>query len=112
MITLTHAQWTQEAVRRYGPDPRAWKFRCPSCGHAASVAEWEAARVPENTAFSCIGRTMPEAVTKGRAFGKSGGPCNYAGGGLFKLNPIQVEFAGGKQEKYFDFADEPLQVPA
>ncbi|MBA9071867.1 hypothetical protein FHR71_005660, partial [Methylobacterium sp. RAS18] len=36
------------------------------------------------------------------------GPCNYAGGGLFKLNPVIVTGPDGSEHAMFDFADRPL----
>lgn len=57
MQTMTHAEWLAEATRRFGDDPMAWKFVCPSCGHIASVQDWKDAGAPEGAvAFSCIGR--------------------------------------------------------
>ena len=41
MQTMTHAEWLAEATRRFGDDPMAWKFVCPSCGHIASVQDWK-----------------------------------------------------------------------
>ncbi|AZO39687.1 hypothetical protein EJ076_00005 [Mesorhizobium sp. M7D.F.Ca.US.005.01.1.1] len=37
-------------------------------------------------------------------------PCDYAGGGLFKLNPIHVDDGQPEPHTVFDFADDPLQV--
>lgn len=82
--------------------PMNWKFRCPSCGHVASVQDWKNAGAPENAAaFSCVGRWLQE---RKEAFTKNG-PCNYAGGGLFRLNPVKLE---GMDVGPFDFADDPL----
>jgi len=98
---LTHEAWTQEARLRFGKDPREWKFVCPSCGHVASAREWKAAGASEGeVAFSCIGRLLPEAKT----LGEKPGPCNYAGGGLFKLNPVRVTMPDGRELEVFEFA--------
>lgn len=95
---MTHAEWKAEAVRRFGPDSNEWRFVCPCCGHVASVKDWRAAGAKDGEiAFSCIGR---RAATAREAFDKGKGPCNYAGGGLFKLNPTEVD-----GEKYFAFAE-------
>jgi hypothetical protein len=55
-------------------------------------------------AFSCVGRY---SGANGEAFNskKLGRPCNYAGGGLFKLNPVRVVDGEGKEHDVFAFAD-------
>lgn len=66
----------------------------------------KAAGVPHSAmAFSCIGRWLPE---KSEAFSDSPGPCNYAGGGLFRLNPVTIVNADGTESQVFDFAERPL----
>lgn len=105
---MTLDEWNAEGERRFGPDKMKWRFVCPSCGHVASVEDWKNAGAPEGAvAFSCIGRYTGAG---GENFGKlNGGPCNYAGGGLFKLNPVQVDGGEepGSEYKIFDFADPP-----
>jgi hypothetical protein len=90
MIEMTKDEWETKGQKRFGPDKMQWKFICPCCGHIASVAEWQAigAAVGE-VAFSCIGRHMDKP--REALGGKGKGPCNYAGGGLFKLNPVSVD---------------------
>lgn len=108
MQTITHAEWTAEAKRRFGDDPMAWRFVCPSCGHVASVKDWRDAGAPEGAvAFSCIGRYTgdPKSATD-KAFKQGCGPCNYTGGGLFRLNPVQVVLeADGETIPTFAFAE-------
>lgn len=70
-----------------------WRFVCPICGYAASLQEWKDAGAPPGAwAFSCVGRWKNTPVSD--AFGPgpkvTGGPCNYAGGGLFRMNPVQI----------------------
>ena len=105
---MTHAEWVAEGKRRFGPHTHKWQFVCPACGHVASVQDWQDADAPETAvAFSCVGR-WTEA--KRQAFGGDGpGPCNYAGGGLFAINPIAVE-KDGKIHRVFDFSD-PEDIP-
>lgn len=87
-IRLTHDEWIAEAEMRFGPDAMKWQFECPACHHIASVQDYKDAGCPEDVvAFSCIGRWMP---IRRDAFKSGEGPCNYAGGGLFKLNPVTV----------------------
>lgn len=105
---LTHDEWKAEAVAKFGPDAMAWKFVCPSCGHVASVQDWKDAGAPEGAiAFSCIGRYKgdPKAAAD-NAFRNAGGPCNYTGGGLLALNPVDVEFNDGVVQ-VFEFAEAP-----
>lgn len=87
---MTHFEWFAEGERLFGPGIMQWRFVCPSCGHIASVQDWKDAGAPEGAvAFSCIGRYLPE---RSEAFGGQGsGPCNYTGGGLIRLNPVDVE---------------------
>ncbi len=99
-------EWRAEAVRRFGPDPMDWRFVCPSCGYEALVSDWKAVGAKEGEiAFSCIGRHMK---TSREAFGEKGrGPCNYAGGGLFAINPVSIE---GRKFNVFAFASKPILV--
>lgn len=103
---MTYEEWTNEAMRRFGPNSLAWKFVCPSCGHVASVKDWKDAGASDGAiAFSCVGRFLAGKKDADKnTFGKGGGPCTYAGGGLFKLNPVEVNF-NGKVLSVFAFAD-------
>jgi hypothetical protein len=92
--TLTHEEWVAEGTRLFGPDTMQWRFVCPVCGYIATGNEWLAAGAPAGAiGFSCVGRW-----TGGRgAFeGNGPGPCNYAGGGLFHLNPVRVTNVGAR----------------
>jgi|SRR5687767_212614 len=110
MRKVTSEQWEAEGRSLYGDDKMNWKFRCPSCGHVASVADWKAAGASQGeVAFSCVGRHL-NANDKA-TFGRSGGPCNYAGGGLFKINPVTVD-DGTFKHSMFEFADHlPQRTP-
>lgn len=98
---MTQDEWRAEAVKRFGSDPMEWRFVCPACGHVAAVKDWKAIGATEGeVAFSCVGRHMDksrEAFTEK----KQSGPCNYAGGGLFRLNPVEVD----GHERVFAFAE-------
>jgi hypothetical protein len=99
--TTTAAEWRAEAARLFGPDPGGWRFVCPSCGHVASVRSWEdLGATPGEIGFSCVGRHMPSARD---AFTGGPGPCNYAGGGLFQINPVSVTTDAGVV-RVFEFA--------
>jgi len=108
-IVYTREEWLAESVRRFGEDVNNWRFICPSCGYIARVKEWRDLDAHNSTAISCIGRyTNPPS--KQTIFSKTGGPCNYAGYGLFKLNPIKVvtkEDDGSEHDSFaFDWAYE------
>lgn len=100
---MTHAEWVAEGDKLFGHDTDAWRFECPVCKHVASVGDYKAAGAPEAAvAFSCIGRWLENARP---AFEERGvGPCTYAGGGLFKLNPVTVVDLGGRKHHVFAFA--------
>lgn len=86
---MTYAEWKAEGERRFGPDMMKWKFICPVCKHVASVQDWKDAGASEGEiGFSCVGRHIPGSKDAFRDEGT--GPCTYAGGGLFKLNPVTV----------------------
>ncbi len=119
--TILHADWKAEARRRYGDHAGDWKFRCPVCGYVATASEWTQRGAQSSVAFSCVGRWLRKGevardVYDGRSTVQ---PCNYAGGGLFKLNPVHVIMRGESAEaggrtrdphvlQVFDFADDPL----
>lgn len=99
-VTMTEAEWNAEGERLFGKDRMQWRFECPCCHHIASVEDWQKAGASEGeVAFSCVGRHSKEPRD---AFAKGAGPCNYAGGGLFRLNPVTVG-----DHHVFAFAGEP-----
>jgi hypothetical protein len=108
---VTHSAWIEEAKQRFGSDPKAWRFVCPSCAHVASVQDWMDAGAEQGAvAFSCIGRYLGKGTvavdTTQADFKRGGGPCNYTGGGLIGLNPVSVDFEDGSQPRpTFEFAD-------
>jgi len=108
MKKIKYVEWKAEGQRMFGEDKRTWRFVCPSCGHIASVQDWMDAGAPDGAvAFSCIGRyTGDGKVAADKAFKHAGGPCNYTGGGLFGLNPVEVYFEDGSEPiRAFAFAD-------
>lgn len=101
---LTHAAWLTEAKERFGPDPDLWAFACPSCGHVSTIRDWKNSGAGEGEfAFSCVGRALGAKAE----LGTKRGPCNYAGGGLFRLNPVHVVMPDGGTRQTFEFADVP-----
>ena len=102
--TMTLEEWKTKGRELFGDDQCEWKFKCPVCGYVASVKDWKDAGATEGmVAFSCIGRLQDKCRD---AFeGKGSGPCSYAGGGFFKLNPIMVIDPDGNEHQMFEFAD-------
>lgn len=100
---ITEAEWNKEGEALFGKDRMSWAFRCPVCRHVATPRDWQKAGASAGEiAFSCVGRHVIGARS---AFGESGpGPCNYAGGGLFAINPVRVTTADGKTYYMFEFA--------
>lgn len=104
---MTYQQWNDEGARLFGPDKMNWRFKCPACGHVAATTDYRDAKATEGAiGFSCVGRW---SGVKREAFGNGPGPCNYAGGGLFKLNPLKVTDMDGNEHDMFAFA-EPQSV--
>lgn len=100
---MTHEEWKAKAVELFGADKMKWRFVCPSCGHVTSVQDWKDAGATEGAvAFSCVGR-WTNASDKS-TFRGEGGPCMYAGGGLFRLNPVTVTFPDNTTHEVFAFA--------
>ena len=101
---MTLDEWNAEGERRFGTDRLNWKFKCPACKHVASVRDYKEAMAPEGAVgFSCIGRwtgALREAFEGKR---ERPGPCNYAGGGLIGLNPVEI-VVGDKSHRMFEFA--------
>ena len=99
---LVYDEWHSEGVSLFGPDEMKWRFTCPSCGYVATPEDWKNAGAPSGAvAFSCVGRWRPEST--GVIFNKNGGPCNYAGGGLFGLNPVHILRPDGETHNIFAF---------
>ena len=99
----SHDDWLAEATRRFGADALEWRFRCPACGHEQAIRECKEAGMPvDAVAFSCVGRWIEGSKDAFERTGK--GPCTYAGGGLFRLNPITVVLPDGKERTVFAFA--------
>jgi hypothetical protein len=103
-MVMQHADWLAEGEQRFGADTMQWRFKCPSCGHVASVQDWLDAGAPPGTvAFSCVGRYT--GADGSNAFKHAGGPCNYTSGGLFVINRLSVMKEDGKLTPVFEFAE-------
>ena len=102
-------EWQEEGKRLFGADIMKWRFRCPMCGHVASVQDFKDAGADSpNAAFQeCIGRYTgqgsPDSV-KGNPNG-----CNWAAYGLFGIPNGKgrlVLAEDGTVVEAFDFARE------
>lgn len=101
---ISYAQWVEEGEKKFGPDKMKWKFVCPMCGHVATGEDWKAAGAPAGSiGFACIGRWQENPRDAFRAVGK--GPCNYTGGGLFRLNPVTIVVSEDEKHTYFEFGE-------
>lgn len=106
---LTHAQWMAEGNARFG-GASSWAFVCPSCGRVQTVFELMQAKVPQASwGFSCIGRWLEKASA---AFSGEPGPCNYAGGGLITVNPVEVLLDNGKVIGVFEWGPAAAEAPS
>jgi hypothetical protein len=105
IIKMTREEWEAEGKKRFGENFKNWKFKCPVCKYVASAEDYLAANAPEShIGISCIGRSIPDEVYKAFGSNKKGvkkGPCDYAGYGLFQLNPIEII---GENIRAFEFA--------
>jgi hypothetical protein len=107
---IKYDEWKSEMIRRFGERDKI-EFVCPICKHPQTVAQCKEAGAAEGEiGFSCIGRHIEGSR---RAFGdkknnKKTGPCDYAGGGLFALNPVTVVFDDGQLATVFDVSIEPF----
>ena len=94
---MTHTEWMAAGCRLFGADQRKWLFVCPSCGHVTSMQDWVDVGAGRAAAFSCIGRYTGDSRDAERnTFKNAGGPCTYAGGGMIRLNPVEVDFEDGR----------------
>lgn len=101
---MTRDEWIGKARQLFGNSSLDWRFRCPVCGYEAAVSDWIKSGAPAGSeGFSCIGRWIKGSR---EAFESKGpGPCNYAGGGIFRLNPVHVTNEDGTVSEMFAFAD-------
>lgn len=109
--------WLAEGERLFGPDKKQWKWKCSSCGHVQSIADFlelkELGIINAETDvgtlvyFSCIGRfdTRIPVDNVGTIWDKKS-PCNYTLGGLFRFANTFVISESGEQVPVFEFARE------
>ena len=112
MIKITEDEYFKAGEKRFGPNRREWVFTCPLCKVSTKAQEWLDHDAEGMIAFSCIGRV------RGSDQGLFTDPikaigCNYAGGGLFLLNPVFIIDSDPDEilARLFDFAVDPLVKP-
>lgn len=107
---VTLDEWQAEGRRLFGDNVNAWRFKCPSCGFVQTRQDFLAYGVPvrdvdRRLGFSCIGRSINQtcrgvAVVVGFMEAHVGYGCDYAGGGLFRINPVEVVYQDGIHEVF------------
>lgn len=83
-----------------------WKFKCPMCGHVATVEEFKevGADSPDCAYVECIGRY----TGKGSPKNNDSSGCNWCAYGLFGIpkGGVKVKTDDGDTKHIFDFAEE------
>jgi hypothetical protein len=85
-VTDEKRQWTQaelleEAQKRFGPEPRFWKFECPTCFDVSCAQDWlDLGLDPKHLGQDCIGRFLG-ALKKPKPTNERG--CDWCAYGLF-----------------------------
>lgn len=102
-------EWLAEGKQLFGQDFMKWKFRCPMCGHVASIQDFKDAGADSpNAAYQeCIGRYRG-AGAPGAEDGNPNG-CNWAAYGLFGIPNDKgrlILAEDGKVVEAFDYARE------
>ena len=91
MIEMSIDEWNKAGEKLFGEDRMRWRFKCPSCGWVARTQDYRDAGAPAGAVgFSCIGRYLDQEPANMFDKPRIPRPCNYAGGGLIGLNPIDV----------------------
>ena len=116
MKQITQDEFLSEAKRRFGDNPRNWKFVCPMCGTVQSVQQLLYAVLASGgkkddvhgyIGYSCIGRFTGQgdkgisAKTKGIPWDKG---CNWTLGGLLRVHTLEVQI-DGKPRPTFELAE-------
>jgi hypothetical protein len=91
-------EWRAEAVKRFGDDPKNWKFVCPACKTEQTIQDFIDMGFTEDQwhgyiGYSCIGR-----------FNNKEKGCDWTLGGLFQIHTVEIKI-GNDVAKRFDFAD-------
>ena len=94
---ITKTEWQKAAEKLYGSDAKQWRFKCPICGHTASVQEIMSAgaKDPNCAYMECIGRYQKDIC------------CNFAAYGFLGIphGGYVIEDKNGIGMEIFEFAD-------
>lgn len=103
MERMTIQEWREEGIRRFGNNIKNWKFRCPACGHVASVSDFAELGKNFDSAYrECIGRVKGKGSSR---LGDNSG-CNWTAYGLFGSLGEGIIVVDGREEiEVFPFAD-------
>ena len=108
IITQTVEEWHREGEQRFGEDERKWAFKCPMCGHVATVQDFiDAGGHDTDPGQKCIGRVTGKGVDGLKDGVDKGDGCNWAAFGLFHTlgKGLVVVMPDGHEVNVFDFAD-------
>jgi len=100
-MKLTESEWRKRGAELFGEDVARWRFKCPTCGHVASVESLRAELTDEELGL-LRGRYSLEAECIGRYLSDRG--CDWAAYGLFS-GPVFVLRDSGRETPVFDFAE-------
>lgn len=96
---ISFKDWKAKGENLFGTDTKKWRFICPVCKFEQSTQDYLDAGAPKNTVgFSCVGRWRADASDAMSSKHDGSKPCNYVGGGLFRLNPVHVVASGENAE--------------
>lgn len=114
--TMTQLELVNEATARFGDDPMAWAFVCPSCGDVATGQDVRQAladnprthksgkpiAASDILGTECIGRTL--GALRGPVKDWKGRGCDWAAYGLFR-GPVIVTLSDGSTMGVFRLAE-------
>ncbi|SET95427.1 hypothetical protein SAMN05421676_11245 [Salinibacillus kushneri] len=104
MEKLTLNEWLEEGSKLFGENKLKWKFKCPACGHLASIEDFVEHDADPNDAYQkCIGRVNGKGTKNQTDLGHG---CNWAAYGLFGTldKGRTVISEDGDEVSVFDFA--------
>lgn len=104
---MTQDEMVEEMVRRFGTDPKAWAFICPSCGDVATAQDFiDANGDADRLGQECIGRSLGVLLREQPKGGYQGRGCDWCAYGLFR-GPMIVTMPDGREIASFRIAPAP-----
>lgn len=108
-VKRTQAELQETMRERFGDDPKAWAFICPSCGDVATVQDFIAAGNTDRAGQECIGRSLGVLKREQPKGGYQGRGCDWAAYGLIR-GPEFVIMPDGREVPSFAPAPAPEAV--